>query len=149
MILGEVQKAAGRYGMEFIMWVTVVWSLLACIINAPLMFNPMYGPEKEEDVNLKGLLGDDVDIVKHAEAGEWVPLEDLERINLEKMKQGEPFVRMHYGKYADDAPKLWKLRQQAAADFRWMKADMSKWLVKLRDPAVRTEMVKGIMVKIL
>mmetsp|Transcript_46454 Transcript_46454/g.129429 ORF Transcript_46454/g.129429 Transcript_46454/m.129429 type:complete len:728 (+) Transcript_46454:189-2372(+) len=144
VILGEVQKAAGSYGQEFIMWVTVVWSLLACIINAPLMFNPLYGPQPDEDLNLKGLLGDDVDLIKRAEAGEWVPLADLERINLERMKKGEPFLRMHYGKYADDAPKLWKMRQQAAADFRWIKADMTKWLAKMRDPAVRDEMVKGI-----
>jgi len=144
VIFGEVQKAAGTYGEEFIMWCCVVWSLIACVINAPLMFNPLFGPQKPENKNLKGLEGDDAEFVKRAEAGEWVPSDVLERINEERMKNGEPFIRLHYGKYADDAPKLFMLKQQAAHDFRLQKQLASKWLVQLRDPVFRADTVKNI-----
>ena len=51
------------------------------------------------------------------EHGNWVSAQALEEENLERMKKGEKFRRLHYGDYKDEHDKLKLLKLRAAADF--------------------------------
>jgi MFS family permease len=120
-------------GEETIMWGCVIFSVLAAFGNLPLYMNPLFGPREPEDKNLVGVSGSDAEIIKKAESGEWVPMAEIERINEERMKAGQPFLRLHYGKYEDEKPRLWKLKEGAESDFKFVKGQMAKYLAVIQD----------------
>lgn len=59
-------------------------------------------------------------------------------------RSGEPFLRLHYGKYADDKDNLDVLREKAKSDFTYFKSSCTKWMGELQDPETRKNMVEMI-----
>ena len=89
-------------------------------MNAPLLLYPIFYPKPEADHEAEShaLLGEDKDFVKRAEAGEWVPAKELDKLNEERMRAGKPFLRVTYRTYAqDEKDDLNLLKQRGKSDF--------------------------------
>jgi hypothetical protein len=90
-------------------------------INTPLLFKKGLGPTPKQKPDFgRPLKGEDKDLVEKALAGEYIPASVLDELNEARIKNGQPLLLVHYGKYADDDEKgvLYNLRQNAKADFR-------------------------------
>ena len=101
-------------------WICVAISLLAALVNAPLMFRKGMGPApKVKYQESRPLKGEDKDLVEMALRGEYVPASVIDSINEERISKGQPLLLVHYGKYADEKREsLDVLRKNAINDFR-------------------------------
>ena len=126
------------------MWLCAGISIFACFANAPLSFYSIFNPKPPKPPNAMALLGEDKDIVARALKGEWVPAAELDKINMDRMTKGEPFLRLHYGKYEDDKDNLPILREKAKSDFTYFKESATKWIAELEDADARKSTVEMI-----
>jgi len=101
----------------------------------PLTFSPVLKRKKKVPKYARHLYGEDADFVKLAMEGEWVPLKELEELNEERMKKGEPFLVLPYKKYEEDKKNLALLRRQAHDDFLYLK---NRTVEYLNDPELET-----------
>ena len=58
-------------------------------------------------------------------------MQELSRINMARAEKHEKFIRLHYGKYADDVPRLDTIRKMAAADMRVIKKMLTGFIVEV------------------
>lgn len=82
-------------------------SVLAGVINFPLVFYPAFGvPAKveSEEVGSAAETEDESAIIERAMRGEWVPSALLHEINRARVMEGQPLVHARYGTY-DKAAK--------------------------------------------
>lgn len=148
VVLGLI---ADEMNTEFCIWLCIGLSCAAAVANVPLMHYPQLmwakDPNAKEHHEHEEDLGSDEDLIKRAEAGEWIPSAELDRINEDRMKKGLPFLMLKYGKYENDKDFLGKLKKRAAKDFKHYQDECAKWLQEMRDagPEGREEMVKMML----
>lgn len=142
-VIGQiVDKTSNATGV----WLCVAFSILACFVNAPLMRHKIFAPREPKEEDHGTLLGEDKDIVARAQRGEWVPPGELDRINEDRMNRGEHFLRIHYGKYADDVKNLPMLRRRARLDFQYSKNAVTEYIGMMQDEEVRKKLVGQVNV---
>ena len=124
-LLGLVGDAKGN---DFLMWLCAAISVAAAAANAPLcVMEPIASiPKVPTPHNAAALCGEDKDMVARALRNEWVPAAELDKINEARMMKGEPFLRLHYGKYSDDKDNLPMLREMAKSDFTCVLAQRAR-----------------------
>ena len=62
------------------------------------------------------------------------------------MKKGQPFLCIHYGKYADEKDKLDELGAHAKEDFAYFKSSTTQYLAMMQDAGARKDMLEMINV---
>merc|ERR1712183_186761 len=67
----------------------------------------------------------------------WVSAEELELLNDERMKRGDPFLLIPYKAYEEDRPHLHEIRRQARSDFRWLRSYFTGLLSDIDTPVDR------------
>jgi hypothetical protein len=97
---------ADSQGIILTMWVATGASLLAAIINSPLIFHPKFKVPKntvEEEMagddDTVATIDEDV-LQAKLEKGEFVPSKDLWTVNIKRLEKGEPFLYTQVGKYS-------------------------------------------------
>ena len=63
-------------------------------------------------------LSDEEDFVEKAWRGEFIPAAVLEQINEARMKNRQPFLLVHYGKYDENREQLPHLKKNALTDYK-------------------------------
>eukprot|EP00956_Cyclotella_meneghiniana_P028586 scaffold67020_cov22-Cyclotella_meneghiniana.AAC.1 len=105
-------------GTPAAIWICVGVSFLAAAINAPLIWVKGCNiPIKPLPKELRPLKGEDKDLVEKALRGEWIQLEELESINEQRFRNGQPYLLIHPRKYYEEKEELPLLRKRAKKDF--------------------------------
>lgn len=139
-LLGEM---ADRVGVRETMWTCIGISFIAGLVNFPLIFaDALKRPKKKAPKYLRALKWEDADVVEHAMKGEWVPAKELDKLNDERMKKGEPFLVIPYKTYAEDKEHLGVIRKQARGDFLYLRHRM---LEQLNDPELEEEEKRSLL----
>ena len=122
-------------------------SVLAALVNAPLMFAKIL--QRQPPVDFQRALGlEDQDLVDKATRGEWVPAKFLDDLNYARFRKGLPMLRIPVGEYANDKENMKLLRKHAREDFKYHRVIMHEILTELEDPEQRAqniEIMKSIM----
>jgi hypothetical protein len=131
-----------------LMQTCVIFCVLAMAANAPLMRYPQLmwssDPNAPLHTDHEEDMATDEELIKRAEAGEWIPAKELDRINMDRFNKGEKFLRIPYGSYAKDAPFLGKLRKRARTDFMFFKEETEQWIDQMKEPAAREAAIKSL-----
>ena len=114
-ILGEV---ADNFSVSTAMWACIVISFLAAAVNMPLLFVSVLKPRRPKPPKwARGLQWEDPEFVDRALSGDWVPSKQLDLLNLERMRKGQPFLVIPIRSYEEDKQKgLSELKAQSKAD---------------------------------
>lgn len=116
-------------GTPTAIWTCVGVSFLAAIINVPLIWVKGCNiPTKPRPKELRPLKGEDEELVEKALNGEWIPLEDLETINEQRFRNGQPYLLIHPRKYQDEKDELYLLRRRAKKDFLFQQTRLKMYL---------------------
>lgn len=148
VLLGSV---ADSEGTSTCIVLCMILSAVAAVANMPLMRHPQLmwvkDPNAKDHHEHEEDLGTDEELVRRAEAGEWIPAKELDRINTDRMNRGEMFLKLRYGKYENDKDYLGKLKKRAAADFTLFKEECSEWLTEMKEGGRegRAEIVKQVL----
>lgn len=124
-ILGEV---ADNFSVSTAMWACIVISFLAAAVNMPLLFVAVLKPRRPKPPKwARGLQWEDPEFVDRALSGEWVPSKQLDLLNLERMRKGQPFLVIPIRSYEEDKQKgLSELKAQSKADFIALRDHMAE-----------------------
>lgn len=76
--------------------------------------------------------GEDTDLVEKALRGEWIPLEQLESINEQRFRNGQPYLLIHPRKYEDEKDELPLLRKRAKKDFLFQQTRLKAYLNEVK-----------------
>jgi hypothetical protein len=118
-----------KLGTSFAIWICVGVSFLAAAINAPLIWVKGCNiPTKPLPKELRPLKGEDADLVEKALHGEWIPLEELESINDQRFRNGQPYLLIRPRKYQDEKDELPLLRKRAKEDFLFQQTRLKAYL---------------------
>jgi hypothetical protein len=152
--LGYVQglnNAAMNFGMALAPWLfgvladktttdTAIWtgvgiSVMAALINTPLMFHKGFGPaEKKTPPSKRPLPGEDLDLVEKALAGEIVSPEELWLVNISRMKNHQPAIVARVKPYEDEKEDLGALLSSAEEAFQARVNVQNHILAEIADP---------------
>jgi hypothetical protein len=104
---------------------TAIWICM----NLPLLWvNGCNIPAKPRPKELRPLKGEDKDMVEKALRGEWIPAEELEAINEQRFRNGQPYLLIHPRKYQDEKDQLPMLRKRAKKDFLFQQTRLKVYL---------------------
>ena len=127
------------YGSGLAQWICVGLSVLAALVNVPLLFNPRLGkPAAKSDeavastdeATLQDLLG----------SGKYLPIKDQRNLNETRKKNGQPSLRMQVGKY--DSGALQELREMSTQELKFFNETTETDLANLHaDPSAKREYV--------
>lgn len=140
-LLGELSD---NVGIKEAMWTCICVSFAAALINIPLTRSPVLRRKKKIPKYSRHLYGEDADFVKLAMEGEWVPLKELEELNEERMKKGEPLLVVPYKKYEEDKTNLPLLQRQAYDDFQYLKNRTVEYLNDLETLEKKKEIIEQL-----
>lgn len=113
---------ADQVGTEACMWTCVGISVLAALVNAPLLFSPLLKPRKtREYLSTHPKDWEQTMCVDKLLTGEWVPAQVLTEINEERFGKGIPFLVPKVRPYSEDKPDLKTLKQHSREDFEYLK----------------------------
>ena len=131
-------------GISLTLWLTVAFSILAVITNAPLMFAPVLRqPEHKDYQQANGL--EDQELVDRAMKGEWVPAQFLMDLNDSRRADGLPFLVTPCTPYHEDKHNMAELRRHAKEDFVFVKFRLYGYLEELdRDGETFCESVRHV-----
>ena len=116
-------------GTPVAIWICVSISLLAALVNIPLMYVPGCNvPAKPCPAELKPLKGEDKEMVEKALRGEWIPADVLEAINSHRFETGQPYLIIHPRSYAEEKDQLPLLRKRAKEDFLFHQTKTKEYL---------------------
>ncbi|CAB9505238.1 tetracycline resistance protein [Seminavis robusta] len=115
---------ADAVGTTWCMWTCVFISVLAAVVNAPLMFSPALAVHKaasEEHVGgeYTALDTEDTDQVHQVMQGDWVPTKLLSELNEHRFSAGLPFLLPPIRSYQEDKPNLCTLYKHSREDFEF------------------------------
>lgn len=114
-LLGEL---AGKAGTAACMWTTVGLSLLAAAVNLPLLFvKRLQQPPKAVPPYWKTMDWEDEEAIQKALKGEWIPASALNKMDEDRIRKGLPMIRIPYGTYEADKPRIGQFQLQAKDDF--------------------------------
>jgi hypothetical protein len=83
------------------LWTTIAISLLAAVVNFPLMFAKELKPTEKLDYQ-QAMGFEDQDLVNRAMEGKWVPAKFLLDLNDARMAQGLPILVLPVKAYAEE-----------------------------------------------
>lgn len=119
---------ADGIGAETTIWICVGVSLLATLVNSPLLFAKQLKRKKVVPAYSRHLKGEDKDVVEQALRGEWVPAAALHEINMERMDNGRPFLQLPILPYEQDKTHMKSIKKHAKEDFTFHQATINAWL---------------------
>ena len=126
--------ASDQLGTPTAIWICVGVSFLAAAINAPLIWVKGCNiPIKPLPKELRPLKGEDKDLVEKALRGEWIPLEELESINEQRFRNGQPYLLIHPRKYEDEKDELPLFRKRAKKDFLFQQTRLKTYLHEINN----------------
>ena len=132
-LLGEM---ADNIGISEAMWTCIGISFFAALVNVPLMFvKALKRPKKRAPRYARSLGYEDPGFVDKVMRGEWVSAQELELLNDQRMRRGDPFLVIPYNAYEEDKQHLREIKRQARSDFLWVRQHMGKLL---NDPALES-----------
>lgn len=99
------------------------------MINVPLIWVKGCGvPPKPPTAEKKALRGEDKELVEKALQGEWIPAQELEELNEDRFKRGQPYLVIHPRKYEDEKEELSTLRRRAKGDYLYHRNKTKEYL---------------------
>lgn len=123
---------ADAVGTTWCMWTTVLVSVVAALVNLPLMWTPILKVHSHRDQqpmtekspdqiggDYKLLDTQDTDQVDQVMKGDWVPAKLLAELNADRYNAGLPFLLPPVRSYQDDKDKLCNLYRHAREDFEY------------------------------
>jgi hypothetical protein len=114
-VLGLIADTAGT---NIAVWTGFGVSILAAIINMPLMFVKGMGPPpKKLDKAQRVMIWEDREVVEKLLQGEYVPGAVRDKVNDARRQQGLPFLIPNPGTYKDDKTRLAELHALAKEEF--------------------------------
>jgi len=123
-VYGEM---ADRIGTNVTLWIAVGVSVIAALVNVPLMFAPAL--KNKEPINYQKAHDlEDTEMVERATNGEWVPLSFLTQLNDARFEAGKPALLQPINAYQDDKVNFKKLTQYANEDFALARNMIYSWL---------------------
>jgi len=132
---------------EIGVWVTIIISFLAAIINLPLTRVEGMGPisRKVDNVDDQVFDGEDPELIKHIMDGNWVSMEELNRINRNRRLAGQDYLVVPYGSYKDDKDRLSAIRNEARSDVHAQYKATESFFAEFNDSTeeVKNEMCEG------
>lgn len=139
---------ADQIGTETTIWICVGVSFLAALANSPLLFASQLKRKKYIPDYSRILKGEDTDFVQKALNGEWIPAEELSKINNERFETGHHFLRIPWTPYEEDRDRLKAIKMHAAEDFSFNQARIAGYVnsENLATPENRQELVEKIKV---
>lgn len=125
-LLGTLADVAGT---PTAIWVCVGISLIAALINVPLIWvKGCSVPPKPRPPELRPLRGEDKEMVERALRGEWIPAEELDAINEHRFDTGQPYLIVRPRSYEDEKIELPFLRRRAKKDFLYNQKKIKEYL---------------------
>jgi hypothetical protein len=116
-------------------WTGVIISVVAALINTPLMFHKGFGPaEKKLPVSKRPLPEEDPDLVEKALAGEFVHPDGLWLINHARMKNHQPAIVARVKPYEDEKEDMAALLSHAEETFRFRANLQNRILAEIANP---------------
>jgi hypothetical protein len=120
-------------GVNQTLWFCVGLSILAAVVNAPLMFASAL--KRKPPVDYQQAMGlEDQDLVDKALRGEWVPAKFLDDLNYSRFQNGMQFLRMPVVEYSADKENMRMLKRHAREDFLYHRITMTNILNELQAP---------------
>lgn len=120
-------------GVNQTLWFCVGLSVLAALVNAPLMFESAL--KRKPPVSYQQAMGlEDQDLVDKALRGEWVPAKFIDDLNYSRFQKGMPMLRIPIIEYSKDKENLSDLRKHAREDFEYHRLTMHNILAGLQEP---------------
>ena len=120
-------------GVNQTLWFCVGLSILAALVNVPLMSAPAL--KRKPPVNYQQAMGlENQDLVERALRGEWVPAKFMDDLNFARYQNGMPFLRVPVLAYASDKNNLKALKRHAREDFEYHSVTMHNILASLHEP---------------
>ena len=118
---------------DIAIWAGAGISFWAAFVNAPLMKQPGMGfPPKELPLSHRPLQFEDKKIVEKILRGDYVPGAVRDKINDERVKNGQPYLVPRTTSYEQDKTKgLDELRRNAYSEFAYLRARNHERLVGL------------------
>lgn len=127
-------------GVPETLWFCVGISVLASLVNSPLMFAPAL--KRKEPLDYQQAMGlEDQDMVDRALRGDWVPAKFIDDLNFARFHKGLPFLQIPVKPYDEEKETLNILRRHAREDFEYHRVTMHNILAELDDPAKKVENV--------
>mmetsp|Transcript_17786 Transcript_17786/g.36577 ORF Transcript_17786/g.36577 Transcript_17786/m.36577 type:complete len:282 (+) Transcript_17786:113-958(+) len=114
---------ADRVGTEECMWTCVAISLLAALVNTPLLFSPLFKPKPTKNFLTKHARKDfkDKEVIGKILNGDWIPAKVLMEINAGRYEKGIPFLVPRVRSYKDDKSSMKMLKENAHDNFEYHK----------------------------
>lgn len=126
---------ADAVGTNPAIWAGIGISLLAAAINAPLMFNPLFG--KSEPLaprSKRAFEGEDSEFVEQALQGEFVAPEVLFEVNYNRAIHNKAIIVPKVKSYEEDKDSLPELMSHATEMFQFKMEMNDRILSELADP---------------
>lgn len=114
------------------LWFCVGLSVLAALVNTPLMFASSL--KRKAPLDYQQAMGlENQEMVDKALRGEWVPAKFIDDLNYSRFQNGMPFLRMPILSYEDDKKNLKDLKKHAREDFEYHRLTMHNILASLHE----------------
>jgi hypothetical protein len=126
---------ADKAGTNPAIWTGIGISLLAAAINAPLMFNPLFGKaEPLPPRSKRALEGEDSEFVEQALKGDFVAPDTLFEVNYNRLIHNKAAIVPKVKSYEEDKDSLPELMSHAAEMFQFKMEINDRILSELNDP---------------
>ncbi|KAL7532229.1 hypothetical protein ACHAWF_004057 [Thalassiosira exigua] len=89
-------------GYQAALWICFGVSILAALVNFPLVFNKLLQDQKENEAEEDDRMIDEDELQKLLDQGAYVSVQDQYRVNRDRADKGQPLLRTHYGKYSPE-----------------------------------------------
>mmetsp|Transcript_16605 Transcript_16605/g.24538 ORF Transcript_16605/g.24538 Transcript_16605/m.24538 type:complete len:685 (+) Transcript_16605:91-2145(+) len=119
-------------------------SFFAAMVNTPLLRHKgLRRRPKKTPAHSRVLNGEDEEIIEKALRGEYVPIREVDWINEERIKKGQPILILRPGKYEDEK-ELDQLRANAMNDFRQITTRRQLFIGDLKDRSKKERICRMI-----
>ena len=131
-LFGALADAAGTNPA---IWTGIGISILAAVVNAPLMFNPLFGKVEPLPPRAKRALeGEDLEFVAQALKGDFVSPDILFEVNYNRAIHNKAAIVPKVKSYEEDKDSLPELMSHAAEMFKFKMEMHDRILSELHDP---------------
>lgn len=120
-------------GIVQTLWFCVGVSVLAAIVNSPLMLAKEL--KRMPPTDYQQAMGlEDQELVDRAIAGQWVPAKFIADLNYSRLSKGLPFLQVPIRTYEEDKKQMKVISRHAKEDFEYLRFVMHDVLADLQDP---------------
>mmetsp|Transcript_36225 Transcript_36225/g.79299 ORF Transcript_36225/g.79299 Transcript_36225/m.79299 type:complete len:552 (+) Transcript_36225:412-2067(+) len=111
---------ADQAGTNIAIWTGFAVSIVAALINLPLMWVKGMGPPpKKVDDAEKAMTWEDQEVIDKLLRGEYIPGAVRDKLNEKRTREGLPYLLPDPGTYAEDSQRLNELRSLAKEEFKY------------------------------